>query len=608
MENRLQITTRFKRLRKIAALAAVLVSTFANRAGYGAGANALPFIHAKGTELVNPSGQRVLLKGCNLGNWLLIELWMFGGCMQSSDQAHLFASLDQRFGKDRVEALMDLYRSSFITARDFDLIRSFGFNTVRLPMDYRLLQSDQAPYALKHDAFKWLDRAVDLAEQSGTYIILDLHAAPGGQSNDQCTGESGSNHLWNNPINAQRTVDLWHAISDRYRNRSVVAGYDLMNEPYADHHMDVRGDLRKMMGDCYAAIRSTGDQHVMFFPGALGADPEFYGDPHTSGWTNVGFTEHFYAGLFGDKVAFESHLKTLTRTFAARQKWLDRVQSPYCIGEFNPVLDSIGGPRVTRAYYDAFAHHGWAGTIWSYKLLKPAAGATSNTWYCVSNAAALPKLDLNASSFDEFERFFFSLAMIPLARNQPLFAALTATHPQTLPLEAVPVKETTDSLSLLKNGSFEDTGSPPDMARSWTSEGDGLQRVAGIAHSGKSVLVYQSGPDLPKTSGIWQEVPATPGRRYRFSVFVSRDGNVPSQEIELRLEGILDGHQVVLNSSKIHAAEVASGDRWTLLTVDGTSLGSSIRASIHVTRGTASNNRLRIKFDDADLKSLSSDN
>jgi glucan 1,3-beta-glucosidase len=567
----------------------------------------LPFIHAQGTELVDPSGKKVLLKGCNLGDWLLIELWMFGGCIQTSDQAHLFAKLDERFGKDRAAALMDLYRSSFITARDFDLIRSFGFNAVRLPIDYRLLQSDEAPYALKPDAFKWLDRAVDLAEGSGTYIILDLHAAPGGQSDDQCTGETGTNHLWNNPVNQQRTVDLWQAIASRYRNRSVVAGYDLMNEPYADHHMDVRNDLRKIMTGCYTAIRATGDQHVMFFPGPLGASPEFYGDPHTAGWTNVGFTEHFYAGLFGDKVAFESHLKTLARTFPARQKWLDRVQSPYYIGEFNPVLDAIGGPRVTRAYYDAFAEHGWAGTIWSYKLFKPTGGATTNTWYCVSNAQALPKLDLNSSTYEDFERFFASLATVPLAPNQPLLEALTAANPEKLPLEPVPAGKTADQPSLLKNGSFEDAGTQEDLADGWTRDGVGFRRETGAAHSGKADLGYQGGQNSPKSSGIWQEVPATPGGRYHFSVFVSRDGDAKSQDdtaIELRLEGTLDGRQVILNTTKTHVADVGTSGKWTELSVDGTSLSSSILAHILITRGKAALAAEAFKFDDAALNPL----
>ena len=572
----------------------------------------LPFIQTRGTEFVDESGKRVILKGCNLGNWLIIELWMFGGCIQTSDQAHLFAKLDERFGAGRAKQLMDVYRSSWITQRDFDQLKSFGFNAVRLPIDYRLLQSDQAPYEIKPDGFKWIDRAVDFAQNAGIYIILDLHSAPGGQSTDQCTGQSGQNKLWNNPMNQKREVDIWRAIATRYRERSNVAGYDLMNEPYADHKMDVRSELRKMMTDCYTAIRATGDKHVMFFPGALGSFPSFYDDPHVAGWSNVGFTEHFYPGLFGDKVAFEGHIRTLTQAVPTRQKWLDTVQSPYYIGEFNPVLDATGGTNVTRAYFDAFARQGWAGTLWSYKLVKPKGGATSNTWYCVSNADPLPKLKLDSSSYEEFENFFSSFAAIPMAVNQPLHDALTRTIPIALPLDpqdAMQSAPQADGPSLLKNGSFDEAGSRPDVADYWQCEGDGFHRETGRTpmHTGTAEMEYQQTASA-NSSQIWQDIPAQAGRRYRLSVSVLCDDSKDAKDvnkIELRLEGTLDGHAVTLNSMMVKGSEITAGDKWTQLSVDGTALGNSIRAKIIATPATNAPRGGAVKFDDATLQLLS---
>jgi endoglucanase len=586
-----------KRLGRYSTVAAALVgagiSICAGPVRVADAAAPLPFIHEQGTQYLDESGKPVLLKGCNIGNWLLIELWMFGGCIQTSDQAHLFAKLDERFGHERGHQLMELYRANDITARDFDLIKSFGFNVVRLPIDYRLLQSDQPPYAIKPDAFKWVDRAVDMAEKAGIYIILDMHAVPGGQSNDQCTGESGQNKLWNNPVNEQRTIDVWHAMAEHYRNRSNVAGYDLMNEPYADHKMDVRGNLRKIMGECYTAIRSTGDAHILFFPGALGQPPQFYDDPHAAGWTNVGFTEHFYPGLFGDKVAFESHIRTLTRTIPARQKWLDRVQSPYYIGEFNPVLDATGGPRITRAYYDAFAQHGWAGTIWSYKLYKPAGGANANTWYCASNANPIPKLDLNSSTYEDFEQFFSSLSTIPLAPNQPLLTALTEPAPEPLPMSAPPVANAADLPSLLKDASFENSGT------AWKLSGEGFHReeTPSAVHSGKAGMVYHesSGP-----SELSQEIPAEPGQRYHFAIFASRADE--DAKVELKLESRLDGHVVTLNSTVVRPLEIGDGGKWSPLAVDGTAIGQAIRIRIIVTPGTPNASHGTINFDDAVLQ------
>ena len=52
---------------------------------------------------------------------------------------------------------MELYRQNWITDRDFKIVRSFGFNVVRVPFNYTLLEDDERPMQLKPDAFKWLD-------------------------------------------------------------------------------------------------------------------------------------------------------------------------------------------------------------------------------------------------------------------------------------------------------------------------------------------------------------------------------------------------------------------------------------------------------------------
>ena len=562
-------------------------------------------IHSEGTRLVNSSGRQVILKGCNLGNWLLIEPWMFGGCIDAPDQAAMLATLSRRFGSDRAFGLMETYRSSWMVPRDFDRIRSFGFNVVRLPIDYRLLQSDQAPYPLKQGGFKWIDRAISMARDAGLYIILDLHSAPGGQSIDQCTGEVGQNKFWNNPMNEQREVDLWKALSSRYKDQSSVAGYDLMNEPYADHRTDVRADLRRVMSKCYAAIRQTGDQHVLFFPALIWGAPDFYEEPRKAGWTNVGFTEHFYPGLFGDKVVLEGHLTALEKVFPAREKWLEQVQAPFYVGEFNPVLDSSGGVRVTRAYFDAFADRGWAGTLWSYKLIKLDAGARSSSWYCVSNAARLPRLNLDSSSYEEFEDFFAKLATISLAVDEPLMNALT--RPDRMPLQDAGNRDRDSAVSLLKNGSFELPARNAGEAEHWITKGPGLTRQTDWTptHSGTALMGYHHWEiKSSAATELSQEIEVKTGERYRFTIFAMRDdpkGDQNTASVDLKMFGKSEGHVVTLNTAEIKSDEIAAGHYWTELTVEGTAMGDTMRVSIVITPAASGPRGGAIKFDDASL-------
>jgi len=399
---------------------------------------------ASGARLVDPNGSTILLKGCNLGNYLMLESWMFGKTLgiepdhSFPDGFFVYRTLQKRFGNGKCTRLIELYRDGWITPRDMQLIKSFSFNVVRLPFDYRLVQEDQPPFAVKPDAFRRLDHVVDLAEDAGIYVILDLHGTPGGQSLEDHTGEANQDHLWNSQEDQKRTVEVWRAVANHFKDRSAVAAYDLINEPYGNHSEDCRPVLAKLMPDIYQAIRSTGDQHVVFFSGALNGGIAFYGNPHTRGMTNVGFTEHFYPGMFGSKAALETQARVLNQELPAKFDYATEIASPYYAGEFNVVLDSENPSRVMRAYYDRFAEYHWPSTMWSYKFISAKGGVGPDSWCMVTNARPLPSLDLNNSPYEDFETFFTNLATMPLATNDRLRDALTTPAPAPLYLAQYP--------------------------------------------------------------------------------------------------------------------------------------------------------------------------
>ena len=408
-----------------------------------ASAVGLPPLHDDRTRMVDPAGRPVLLKGCNLGNTLVLESWMFGDTLvlhgrPFKDQATLYRTLRQRFGDDRFEHLVDVYRTGYVTARDFDLIKSFGFNVVRLPFDYRLLQRDEAPFGLKPDAFKYPDHVVGLAARAGVYVILDLHGTPGGQSGQDHTGEAGQNHLWGSAVNRGRTVDLWRELAGHYKGNPTVAAYDLINEPYGDGHTDERPELATLMPDIYRAVRSTGDRHVVFFPGALDGGTDFYGDLRSEGLTGVGLTEHDYTGLFGSPATLENQAVTLNGLLPAKAAAVAKLGVPYLVGEFNVVQRSEWPERVMRAYEDRFAAYGWSSAMWSYKLLKRGGGAEAASWYMVTNAGPLPPVDAATASYADLEAFVARMATMPLAVNEPLRHMLTTPTPPPLYLAEVP--------------------------------------------------------------------------------------------------------------------------------------------------------------------------
>ncbi|HEX7071919.1 MAG TPA: hypothetical protein VF190_13985, partial [Rhodothermales bacterium] len=136
----------------------------------GNGPTEFSLLRTEGHRIVDESGAPIILRGVNLGNWLMMEMWMLGVSGNVPDQYTFENVLTERFGEEEKDRLMDLYRESFITERDFEIIRSFDMNVVRVPFWYTLLEDDDNPFVLRPDAFEWLDRAIELAEAHGLYV------------------------------------------------------------------------------------------------------------------------------------------------------------------------------------------------------------------------------------------------------------------------------------------------------------------------------------------------------------------------------------------------------------------------------------------------------
>lgn len=441
-------------------------------------ATSLLRLRTEGSRMVTTSGKPVTLRGCNLGSWLLIEAWMLG--WEIEDQETIIQVLTDRFGKSMADRLITSYRDGFITQRDFELIKSFGFNLVRLPFDSRMLIDEKG--VLKPGAFKYLDRGLEMAEKAGVYVVLDMHGAPGSQSGMDHTGKRDLNKLWSDAKLQNQMVELWRTISKRYKNRSVIAAYDILNEPYGDYRTDMRPALRTLIPRCYRAIRSTGDSTVVIFPNALGAGITFYGDLKSQGFKQIAFTDHYYPGLFGSPSTLQSHAGVFVRTMPEAQEYLKLNNAAMLIGEFNVVLEKAGGDAVMRRYFDDFAKRGWMATMWSYKLLKPAAGVQPDNWYLVTNKDALPELDLKKSSLKEIESYFGKLGTMPLVADEELRLTLTSPRPPSIHLpELLPLP----------------TSAPKDRGfKDWSLLDVDTAKKSGLVTTDQSVSIVATGSDV----------------------------------------------------------------------------------------------------------------
>lgn len=352
-------------------------------------------LQTNGTQWITNEGNQVLLKGTNLGNWLVQEFWMMGqGGNGVHDQCTLEAELTDRFGYEEKERLIKLFRDNWMKERDWDQLAAFGFNVVRLPILWSVIEDENNPRTLRDDAWVYLDWAIAEAKERNMYVILDLHGALGGQTPNDHTGCAGQNQYWSNTEYQDRTRWLWQQIATRYKDEPTVAAYDPLNEPWGS----TAEAMEERVIDLYHVIREIDPDHIIMLPSHYG-NIEVYGDPVEEGLTNVAFELHPYPGLFGDRpndTHYDIHrdwLKCGQSGTGGVCDWNNKLvalNTPMLMGEFQPWQgagageDDLGG-KIGRATYDIYASYDWASTSWAYKLVTPQGGQGTGKWGMVTN-------------------------------------------------------------------------------------------------------------------------------------------------------------------------------------------------------------------------------
>ncbi|MBQ5769748.1 MAG: cellulase family glycosylhydrolase, partial [Clostridia bacterium] len=194
---------------------------------FGKSGTGLSMLRADGKALVNEAGEKVLLRGVNAGGWLIQENWM--NLTNAPSQLEAFSVLDERFGKEKREALFKVYEDNYWLESDFDNIKALGMNVVRLPFAWWNIVTDEG--MLREDAFARLDWFVGECAERGMYVVLDLHAAPGSQNGNDHSGDITGSHLWDSEENMALTEFIWKAVAQHYNGNPAVCAYDLLNEP-----------------------------------------------------------------------------------------------------------------------------------------------------------------------------------------------------------------------------------------------------------------------------------------------------------------------------------------------------------------------------------------
>jgi len=231
------------------------------------------FLKTKGKEIVNGKGEKVLLRGIGLGGWMLQEPYMLQLSKAAGTQTEIKSKIESLIGQENTEIFYSAYRKNMIARRDIDSLKAWGFNSVRLPMHYNLftLPVETEPVAGENtwlpEGFALTDSLLKWCQNNQMYLILDLHAAPGGQGNDRPIADVDTNkpQLWESDANLEKTIALWVKLAKRYSKEKWIGGYDLINE--TNYKMEGNIPLQKLFISLTEEIRKVDKNHIIFIEG-----------------------------------------------------------------------------------------------------------------------------------------------------------------------------------------------------------------------------------------------------------------------------------------------------------------------------------------------------
>jgi len=246
------------------------------------------FVHTEHKQIVDPGGKALLVRATNLGNWMVPEgyMWLFQDGPQSPSEIR--ALVLELLGPEGSAAFWQKYRENYITREDIALLHRAGFNAVRVPLHYSLFESDDA------EGFKLLDRLIGWCRAENLSVMLDLHAAPGGQTGTNIDDSIGYPWLYQSPQEQEHLAAIWRRLAAHYRDEPAVLGYDLLNEPIP--HFPKLAALNSSLEPVYkkvaGEIRKVDTHHILFLGGAQW-DSNFsvFGKPFDA---NVVYTLHKY--------------------------------------------------------------------------------------------------------------------------------------------------------------------------------------------------------------------------------------------------------------------------------------------------------------------------
>ena len=287
-------------------------------------------------------------KGVNLGGW-------FSQCDYSEERLN-----------------------NFITEADFEKIAALGFDHVRIPIDYNVIQNPDG--TMRPDGLGRIDAALALCDKYGLKAVLDLHKTPG-YSFDAGEKEAG---FFESESYQERFYWIWETLAEWFAGMSDRVAFELLNEVTEARFLPAWKHISR---ECVRRIRFFAPDTIILLGSYNWNSARTVPELDAPYDDKMVYNFHFYEPhVFTHQGAYwMPELQNTRCSYAdcgASEQWFEDFLAPaiekakkencelYC-GEFG-VIDVVPPEEAVKWFRDlhkVFERHGIAHAMWSWKQM-----------------------------------------------------------------------------------------------------------------------------------------------------------------------------------------------------------------------------------------------
>jgi endoglucanase len=133
-----------------------------------------------------------------------------------------------------------------ITEESIELIRSIGFDAVRIPIRWNAHAADLPLYSIKPAFFDRVDKVIGWAKERDLIVMINLHHY------NELMEEPEQHH--------ERFLSIWRQIAEHYQNYPSTLLFEVLNEPHDNLGPDLWNDYLR---DAIDVIRDSSPHRTL---------------------------------------------------------------------------------------------------------------------------------------------------------------------------------------------------------------------------------------------------------------------------------------------------------------------------------------------------------